>query len=241
MAKRPPTLSSSRGEPTLTRGHKKKARTRQALVAAALRLYAQKGVGELQLNELAEEAQVSNGTVYNYFRTREEVLEAVGVELANQLSQRVSAASIGIEDGAQRLTVGVRMFIHQARQDPQWASAVVRVFQYDHHIRSLVATNLRSDLRLGLQQGLLKYVNEEIAVGLVAFSTMGTITAMLDGYDSPDGDQTLAEMLLMGLGMSPAKARRIASLPLPAVQPAAEAAEPRKRGRPRKSDTPRAG
>lgn len=224
--------------PVLTRGHKKKARTRQALVEAALRIYAQKGVGELQLNELAEEAQVSNGTVYNYFRTREEVLEAVGVELANQLSQRVSAVSIEIEDGARRLTVGVRMFIHQARQDPQWASAVVRVFQYDRNIRSLVASNLRNDLRLGLQQGLLHYGSEDVALGLVAFSTMGTITAMLDGYDSPDGDQVLAEMLLMGLGVPAAKARRIATLPLPAPQPAAALAEPRKRGRPRQTGTP---
>ncbi|HCB40298.1 MAG TPA: TetR/AcrR family transcriptional regulator, partial [Gammaproteobacteria bacterium] len=67
----------------LTRGFKKKARTRQTLVDAAIRIYAEKGVGALLLNELAERAGVSNGTVYNYFKTREEVLQAVGIELAN--------------------------------------------------------------------------------------------------------------------------------------------------------------
>ena len=29
--------------------------------------------------EVAAEAAVSNGTIYNYFRTRDEVLEAVGI------------------------------------------------------------------------------------------------------------------------------------------------------------------
>jgi AcrR family transcriptional regulator len=48
----------------LTRGHKKKARTRQQLLEAALRIYARKGAGDLALNELAEECGVSNGTVY---------------------------------------------------------------------------------------------------------------------------------------------------------------------------------
>ena len=43
----------------LTRGHKKKARTRQQLLDAALKIYAHKGAGELALNELAQEAGVS--------------------------------------------------------------------------------------------------------------------------------------------------------------------------------------
>ena len=43
----------------LTRGFKKKARTRQTLVDAAIRIYAEKGVGALLLNELAERAGVS--------------------------------------------------------------------------------------------------------------------------------------------------------------------------------------
>lgn len=222
---------------TLTRGYKKKARTRQMLVDAAIRIYAEKGVGELLLNELAEQAGVSNGTVYNYFKTREEVLQAVGIELANQLSHRVTAASQGIDNGAERVAVGVRMFIQQGRQDPIWAAAVVRVFQYDRNIRSIVAENLRGDLQLGLRQGVFRFDDETIAMGFVASVTTGAITGVLDGFDQPNYDTAIAEMLLLGLGLTPAKAQRIAQLPLPEVN-SDEAAEPvkkRKRGRPRLS------
>lgn len=236
MAKKPKRAQDSATEANLTRGYKKKARTRQALVDAATRIYAQKSVGELLLNELAEEAEVSNGTVYNYFKTREEVLQAVGIELANQFSHRVTAASHGIENGAERVAVGVRMFIQHGRKNPVWASAVVRVFQFDKNIRSVVANNLRSDLQLGLRQGLLRYKNEEIAMGLVASVTIGAMTGILDGFDQPDYDTVIAEMLLLGLGLTPAKAHRIANLPLAPAEPVPESPEPvkRKRGRPRK-------
>ena len=236
MVRKSQPTASNQQEP-LTRGFKKKARTRQALVDAAMRIYAEKGVGELLLNELAEQAAVSNGTVYNYFKTREDVLQAVGIELANQLSHRITAVSEGIENGAERVVVGVRMFIHQGRQDPVWASAVVRVFQYDKTIRSVVGNNLRGDLQLGLRQGVLSYANEEIAMALVASATIGAMTTILDGFDQPEYDAIIAEMLLKALGMAPAKARRIAYLPLP--EPASATVEPavekRRRGRPRKS------
>lgn len=67
--------------------------SRQQLLDAALRIYARAGVGDLALNTLAEEAGVSNGTVYNYFRSREQVLKAVGLELAVQLSEQSSPSA----------------------------------------------------------------------------------------------------------------------------------------------------
>lgn len=226
-------------EAGLTRGHKKKARTRQSLVEAALRIFAQHGVAELQLNRLAEEAQVSNGTVYNYFRTREEVLEAVGVELANQFSHRISAMSVGVENGAERVSIGIRMFIREAEQNPLWASAVVSIYQYDKNIRSVVASYLRSDLLLGEKQGWFQFGNIEIAMGIVAASTIGCMTSLLDGYRAADMGVTVAQMLLMALGMTQARASRIAHLPLPSATPAPQAptTAPRQRGRPRKTAT----
>lgn len=211
----PQTRSATTAETGLTRGHKKKARTRQTLVDAALRIFAQQGVAELQLNKLAEEAQVSNGTVYNYFRTREEVLEAVGVELANQFSHRISAVSAGIENGAQRVSIGVRMFIRETEQNPLWARAVVSIYQYDKNIRSVVANYLRCDLLLGEKQGSFKFENIEVAMGIVVFSTIGCMISILDGYHTAAVDSTVAQMLLMALGATPAKAARIAHMPLP--------------------------
>jgi len=202
----------------LTRGHKKKAKTRQNLVDAALRIYAKKGVGDLTLNELADEANVSHGTIYNYFRTREEVLEAVGIALADQLSQGISLLSIGIDSGAQRMSIGVRMFVRRAIADPAWANAVIHVIHYDQGIRSVVAANVRNDLQIGLRQGSFVYSDEEVALALVVSCAVGAMQSIVDGQRIIDHDIKLAEMVLKALGLSANEAHRVATLSLPMSQ-----------------------
>ena len=199
----------------LTRGHKKKARTRQQLLDAALRIYARKGAGELALNELAEEAGVSNGTVYNYFRTREEVLEAVGLELAVQLSHHVAVVSEGVTRGAERTAIGVRTFLRRASADREWASALLSVVRYAEGMRSALALYVRADLRLGHEQGDFKYADEGVAMTLVVSATMGAMAAIVDGDVVEQHDSIVAEMVLLALGVTVAKVRRIAYLPLP--------------------------
>ncbi|MFX7621002.1 helix-turn-helix domain-containing protein, partial [Acinetobacter baumannii] len=84
------------------------------LIDAAVRLFARKEVGEIALLDVASEAEVASGTIYNYFRTRDEVVEAVGLALANEFSESISQHSVGIQSGALRLAIGVRMFIRHA-------------------------------------------------------------------------------------------------------------------------------
>lgn len=206
------TEPSSQG---LTRGHKKKARTRKQLLKAALRIYARKGAGELALNELAEEAGVSNGTVYNYFRSREDVVSAVGIALAEQLSEQVTAISQGLDSGAERLAVGVRTFVRQAIDDPQWASALVSVVNYAEGMRSVLADNVRGDLQAGLRQGDFCYADESMALMLVVSASTGAMTALVEGRQVPEHDAVIAEMILLALGVPRAEAHRLATRPLP--------------------------
>ncbi|MCB2573021.1 TetR/AcrR family transcriptional regulator, partial [Listeria monocytogenes] len=77
--------------------HKKRERTRRGLIDAAVRLFARKEVGEIALLDVASEAEVASGTIYNYFRTRDEVVEAVGLALANEFSESISQHSVGIQ------------------------------------------------------------------------------------------------------------------------------------------------
>lgn len=207
----------------LTRGHKKKARTRQQLVDAALRIYARKGAGELALNELAEEAGVSNGTVYNYFRTREEVLEAVGLELAAQLSRHVALVSAGVASGAERLAIGVRTFLLKAQEDPEWASALISVVRYAEGMRAAFAGYVRADLDAGFQQGDFRYEDEDIAMVLVISATTGAMATVVEGRGVEHHDSIVAGMILRALGVPAAKAGRISRLPMP---PAPEAGLP---------------
>jgi AcrR family transcriptional regulator len=199
----------------LTRGHKKKAKTRQTLVDAALRIYAKKGVGELTLKELAEEANVSHGTIFNYFRSREEVLEAVGIVLAEQFSESIAVISAGIESGAQRMSIAVRMFVRRAIADPLWANALIQVVHFDQGIRSAVAVHLRNDLQTGFKEGAFSYSDEDVALPLVVSCVVGAMNSIVEGRGVVDHDIKIAQMILRALGMPASEADRMALVPLP--------------------------
>ncbi|AOE85202.1 TetR/AcrR family transcriptional regulator [Pseudomonas sp. TCU-HL1] len=208
----PPELAAL---PPLTRGHKKRERTRRGLVDAALRLVARKEVGEIALLEVAAEAEVSNGTIYNYFRTREEVLEAVGITLATEFSDAISALSSDVRSGAQRLSIGVRMFIRRAADDHQWANALLRIIHFDQAMRSRLATHVLGDLREGLREGAFTFEDEGIAMDMVVSCTTGAMRSVVEGRAVAEHDVRVAEMILKALGVTPAKAKKIAGLPIP--------------------------
>ncbi|WP_415769458.1 TetR/AcrR family transcriptional regulator [Pseudomonas sp. LB3P38] len=211
-----PTLPLEADAPEpLTRGHKKRERTRRGLVDAALRLIARKEVGEIALLDVASEAAVSNGTIYNYFRTRDEVLEAVGIAMASEFSDAISALSSDVHCGAQRLAIGVRMFVCRAAYDHQWANALLRIIHSDQAMRSRLAAHVLGDLRDGLRAGTFSYEDEGIALDMVVSCTTGAMRSVVEGRVVAEHDQRVAEMILKALGVTPAKAKKIAGKPLP--------------------------
>lgn len=53
---------------------RKKARTRRHIADAAARLFAERGYEQVAVTDVAREAEVSEQTVYNYFRTKEQLI-----------------------------------------------------------------------------------------------------------------------------------------------------------------------
>lgn len=202
-----------------SRGHKKRERTRRGLIDAAVRLFARKEVGEIALLDVAHEAEVASGTIYNYFRSRDEVVEAVGLAMADEFSEAIAQHSVGVESGARRIAIGVRMFILRAINDPDWASAVVRVVHFDQAMRSKIANYVLTDLRAGKDEGVLTYEHEAIALDLLVSCTLGAMRSAVEGRSVDEHDMLVAEMILKALGATATRARKLARHELPG-QPA---------------------
>src|SRR4051812_21674371 len=107
---------------TLSRITPVRARTRALLLDAALRVFARKGAGAAAIHEIAAEAGVANGTFYNYFRTREELIEAASGRLAERFDREIGASYTHIADPAERMSIGSRRFVLQAMHDPIWGA-----------------------------------------------------------------------------------------------------------------------
>jgi AcrR family transcriptional regulator len=155
---------------------------------------------------LADEAGVSSGTLYNDFRSREQVLEAVGLELA---------VSEAVDSGAERLSIAVRTFMNKARTDPDWTRTLITVVRYAEGMRSALATYLRADLQAGRRQGDFHYAHEEMAMSMVISATLGAMNLLVEDGEVEHADRIASEMVLQALGVPPEKAKRIAGLPVP--------------------------
>lgn len=74
----------------LSRRERKHAEIRARILAVALRLFGEKGLEAVTVEEIAEAADIGKGTVYNYFATKEDIVVAFMVEMEKKVQARVS-------------------------------------------------------------------------------------------------------------------------------------------------------
>jgi len=180
---------------------KVRARTRAALLEAALALFAERGIAGTALHEVAARAGVSNGTFYNYFHTREQLVEAANGLLAQRLNATVAAAYASVRDPVERVSIGCRAFLLHAQRDPTWGRAVLRGWGTSEHVSERAIENLISDLRAGKRTGRFMYKQERAAVDLVLGAVLAGMRSQLDGRVGPSHADAVVHHVLRGLGV----------------------------------------
>ncbi|HYC56985.1 MAG TPA: TetR/AcrR family transcriptional regulator, partial [Candidatus Binatia bacterium] len=188
-----------------------RSRTRSHLLEAAMRIFARKPSAAIA--EIAAEAGVANGTFYNYFRTREEVLEALSVRLAERLHEDITGDSVGVADAAERTAIGMRRFILQALRDPNWGAALLRVWSSSGRIAAEAADPVLADVRAAKRAGRFSYRSEAAALDLLQGAVLAGIRTVVEGRAGQEHASAIAAHVLRGLGVDDAEAEEIARRP----------------------------
>ncbi len=200
---------STATDPPVTRGHKKKARTRQQLLDAALDVLVEEGES-FSVVDVAARAGVSHGTFYNYFADRDELVAALVPLLVEAFAAR-AAAEVEEADPAARFAVITARALAVAAEAPE----LVRV-----------ALRLEAVQRALLVDGPLAYLSEDLAAGYAVGRfdgppDAGTLDVVLgalllaarrivDGEVGLDHRRTVVRRLLAALGVAPDEAERLA-------------------------------
>ncbi len=203
-----------------TRGYRKKERTRRGLIAAGLRVLAEKGQG-LTVSDVVAEADVSNGTFYNYFADRDELVEALAEH--STLSLAAAAAREPIDDPALRFAVATIRVLSRAREDETWARVVLRLVSRPGSAVDL-GRYLREDLEEGFARGRFDVGPDEATLDQVAGLVVMTIRRIVEGRAAPDAPQQAVRRGLRALGVEESEAARLAR-EAAAPEPEAGAAE----------------
>ncbi|MBS4045705.1 MAG: TetR/AcrR family transcriptional regulator [Alphaproteobacteria bacterium] len=197
----------------------KRDRTRRQLLDAAVKVFANRGFEAGSIQEIAAVAGVANGTFYNYFPTKEAILEAAGIHFAVGHCQRIDAGYSHIADGAERMAIGGRHYMQLALDQPELARFAMSVAMssrvWDEHIRPYVY----ADLMLGIKQKRFHVASKEAAMDMITATNFGAIRSILLGKAGRSHITATAATILRGLGMSPKDADEIAKRPLPPLPP----------------------
>ncbi len=97
------------GAPRVSRLDRRKARTRQALIDAAVRLIAEGRGDRASIQEITEEADIGFGSFYNHFDSKEQLFATASEEVLERWGQLIDRASAGITDPAELFAVGTRI------------------------------------------------------------------------------------------------------------------------------------
>jgi AcrR family transcriptional regulator len=118
--------ASAVGAPRVSRLDRRKARTRQALIDAAVRLIAEGRGDRASIAEITEEADIGFGSFCNHFDTKEQLFATASEEVLERWGQLIDRASAGLTDPAELFAVGTRITgrlvlgQHQRRQPGIW-------------------------------------------------------------------------------------------------------------------------
>jgi AcrR family transcriptional regulator len=213
MAKAAPAA----GAPRASRLDRRKARTRQALIDAAVRLIAEGRGDRASIAEITETADIGFGSFYNHFDSKEQLFRTAAEEVLERWGQMIDRASAGVTDPAELFAVGLRITGRLGWTHPDIAAfltgAGLDVLDSSHGL----APRALRDIQTGQAASRFDVPNAEIALSAVAGGLLGLLR-MSQRHPHRVTEATvdqLAEALLRLLGVPAPEAGRLAALPLP--------------------------
>jgi TetR/AcrR family fatty acid metabolism transcriptional regulator len=185
---------------------------RRQLLDAAVRVFARKGFHASRVGDIAEEAGVAHGLLYHYFKSKDQVLEAVFHENWSVLLARIESVEETDEPAADQIrhiaAIVLRTWLHL----PDVVRVVIQEFGRSPELAERIGELtrpidvLQRVIERGVERGeFRKDVNSAFAATVV----YGSIDELLTGWvlgrlpsaeeDVAAAEQTLLEVTLLGL------------------------------------------
>jgi AcrR family transcriptional regulator len=194
-------------------GAARRAATREKLIAAAARVVGELGEDNSKIDDFVAAAGLARGTFYNYYSTREELLEDLWSHVGRDPYKEILTMSAEIEDPAERLTAETRLVLERATTDPTWGW-VMHAFSGSRHVVRDMLSYPKPDLLIGQRSGRFEFDDLQSTSDLVVGAVRAALRTILEHGVRPGSIAALSIMLLRALGIDYREARAIVAKPL---------------------------
>ncbi len=184
------------------------------ILEAAVTVFARQGFHQSTVAQIAKEAGVADGTIYLYFKNKDDILVQFFAYRTKQVFERFRAEVKKADNSLDKLRNLIRRHLMEFQRDPNMAV----VYQVETHQNSRLAeaqiremSQMYQDLiseivELGQQEGKIR---KELYVSLVKRFILGSVDEVINtwlhsekAYDLVSMADPLVDLLVKGIGTS---------------------------------------
>jgi AcrR family transcriptional regulator len=226
-------------EPVATRHTRRKARTRDEIHRAAMRLFAARGVDAVTIEQICDEADVARATFFLHFPSKDAVLTEYARQALDELTatlrahtgnavEALGAALATLADRATRQAALVQVVVREVMARPQ--AALTNAEQSRGLVDLLAVIIKRGQKRGEIRRG----IPPQLAAGVVAVAYLAVVAEWArdpGALDLKRGVAQALDVVLNGLvaAKRPEEDRRWPNAPPSSSAPASRASAPRAR------------
>ncbi|NWH09608.1 MAG: TetR/AcrR family transcriptional regulator [Alphaproteobacteria bacterium] len=187
-----------------------KVANREAIIAAARKVFAELGFGATTVRDIIRATDLASGTFYNYFKSKEEVFEALQDESALRIRPRLRAERVRARNIEEFIAGTFETFfdyVAQDRADFHVARKNTDILRVRMASQQVIAgfEELREDIKVAVDSGLLPRLDPDFLTAAmvgVAFE-IGEMMLARDPVDPKAAAEFATSLFLNGLRPRP--------------------------------------
>lgn len=166
---------------------KRRGQKYEQIIEAAVKVIAQNGYHHSQVSKIAKEAGVADGTIYLYFKNKEDILVSLFQEKMGKFIQKIEDELAGESSIEEKLLVLITMHLQQLQDDYSLAIVTqLELRQSNLELRNRINEVLKGYLKLidtvillGIEEGIF---SEDIDVRIARQMIFGTIDEVVTNW-----------------------------------------------------------
>ncbi|MBL0371890.1 TetR/AcrR family transcriptional regulator [Rhizobium sp. KVB221] len=209
-------MDTKRAEGRVARRQK---RNRTALLEAGEEVMSEKGIDAATMQEIAERADVGAGTVYNYFKSKDDLAVAVLENIMERLAERIEDVTDTFSDPAQVYAFGIRQVLETATGDVRWKQLLHRSEVIADALYRRMGPYPMRDMRLATEAGRFNVTDPALIWRLTSHAIVGFALGITkDGLPPSSINEAVIRLLCM-TGLAIDDAAELAARPCPPLPP----------------------
>ncbi len=184
-----------------------KIHNRQQILEAASNLFAEKGFEATNVRDIIHESNLSPGTFYNYFQSKEEIFEVLTNEIISEVRSQIQSSYKNVKMDRDEIIKSLQRFFQIFLGNPRLMKFLSRNQSYLRELRSKGRfDDMLKDLEKALEDGVKNGMLPQLPVKIVAIAVFGAVFEIIatmvitPNFAVDKAIETLSQLLFIHTG-----------------------------------------